>query len=155
METLFIYCSDDDAVNALCNESALRKRDTHAVELMCSRGKTLLSRYLGFTVKRRTYKGACDIDINDYDRVILACDECFGEIPEEIKTFILGNDLRYKDIDCIVFGDGRYVGKAKDALRVSVSLSGGTVRNAVSISAKELKREEEDVLFSIRHRLAV
>ncbi len=155
METLFIYCSDDDAVNALCKESAMRKRDTRAVELMSTRGKTLLSRYLGVTVKRRSYIGAYDIDFNEYDRVIFACDECFGEIPVEIKEFILSNDLRYKDIDCIVFGDGKYAGKAKDALRVSVSLSGGTVRNAVSVSVKELKREEEDVLFSIRHRLAV
>lgn len=155
LETLFVYCSDDDAVNALCNESALKKRDTRAVELMSSRGKTVLSRYLGVTVKRRSYIKTHGIDMNEYNRVIFACDECFGEIPAEIKDFILKTDLRYKDIDCIVFGDGRNARKAKDALKVSVSLSGGTIRNAVSVSVKEIKREEEDVLFSLRHRLAV
>jgi hypothetical protein len=40
-------------------------------------------------------------------------------------------------------------------LRNRISLSGGTVRNIISISVKELKREEEDVLFSVRHRMAV
>ena len=78
-----------------------------------------------------------------------------GEIPPEVCAFIAKNELRYKTIDCIVFGDGRNVNKAKDMLRNRVSLSGGTVRNIISISIKELKREEEDVLFSVRHRMAV
>jgi hypothetical protein len=78
-----------------------------------------------------------------------------GEIPPEISAFITKNNLRYKTIDCIVFGDGRSAERAKDSLRVRVSLSGGTVRNVVSISRRELKYEEEDVLFSVRHRLAV
>lgn len=156
MKTLFVYCSDDDTINALCNESALRKIDTIALELSSTTGKSSFSRYFGINRTRRfSSMGGYDVDVESFDKIIFACDEYMGEIPPEISAFISKHELRYKEIDCIVFGDGKNARKAKDNLRVRVSLSGGTVRNTVSVSAKELKREEEDVLFSVRHRLAV
>lgn len=156
MKTLFVYCSDDDAINALCNESALKKCDTKALSLSCGSNKSLLSRCFGANRSRKSFcYSGYDIDVSDYEKIIFACDECFGEIPAEISAFIAKNDLRYKDIDCIVFGDGRGVGRAIDSLKVRISLSGGTARSAVGISAREIKREDEDILFSVRHRLAV
>ena len=95
------------------------------------------------------------MDFNDFDRIIIACDEFAGEVSPEITDFIKSNNFRYKNVDCIVFGDGRGARRAKDILKVKISLSGGTVRNCVSVSSKELKKEEEDILFSVRHRLAV
>ena len=156
MKTLFVYCSDDDAINALCNESALRKRDTKAFCLSCGSSKLHLNRYFSAA---RAHKSFCysgyDIDIAQYDKIILACDEYLGEIPAEIVAFIEKNDLRYKHIECIVFGDGRGVKRALDSLKVHISLAGGTARSAVSVSAREIKREDEDILFSVRHRLVV
>lgn len=156
MKILFVYCSDDDTINALCNESALKKHDTVALELSNATKKSSFSRYFGINRARRfSSSGGYDVEVDTFDKIIFACDEYMGEIPPEICAFICKHELRYKDIDCIVFGDGKNARKAKDNLRVRISLSGGTVRNTVSVSAKELKREEEDVLFSVRHRLAV
>ncbi len=156
MKTLFVYCSDDDTINALCNESALRKRDTKAVSLSCNVSKKHLSRYFEIARSRKNYRySGYDIDIDEYDKIIFACDEVLGEIPSEISAFIEKNDLRCKNIDCIVFGDGRGVNRALDSLRVRISLSGGTARSAVGVSAREIKREDEDILFSVRHRLVV
>lgn len=156
MKTLFVYCSGDDAVSSLCRESVEKNRDTESLELAPELKRSAFSRYFGIN-RVRKYSSLTDygVDIDDYDKIIFACDEYMGEIPPEMCAFITKNDLRYKTIDCIVFGDGKNVQKAKNMLRVRVSLSGGTVRNIVSISMRELKREEEDVLFSIRHRMAV
>ena len=156
MKTLFVYCSDDDTINSLCSESAMKKRDTVAFELSNSTKKSSFSRYFGVNRARKFSSiGGYDIDINEFDKIIFACDEYMGEIPPEMSAFITKHELRYKEIDCIVFGDGKTARRAKDGLRVRISLSGGTVRNIVNISVKELKRDAEDVLFSVRHRLAV
>lgn len=155
MKTLFVYCSDDDTINALCNESALRKRDTKA--LFLGRGsKNYFSRYLDIARNRKAFcYSGYDVDITEYDKIVFACDEVLGGIPSEISAFIEKNDLRYKHVDCIVFGDGRGLTKALDSIRVCISLSGGTARSVVGVSAKEIKREDEDILFSVRHRLVV
>ena len=155
MKTLFVFCSDDDTINALCNESALRNRSTKSLSL--GRGtKNHFSRYLDFARNRKAFcYSGYDVDITEYDKIIFACDEVLGEIPSEISAFIEKNDLRYKNIDCIVFGDGRGLTRALDSLRVHISLSGGTARSVVGVSAKEIKREDEDILFSVRHRLVV
>ena len=156
MKTLFVYCSDDETVNSLCRESAFKRRDAYAVQLTSFSSKSLVSRYLNAL---RNKKGMSTKDygvsIEDFDRIIIACDELVGEISPEVSMFIQSNDFRYKLVDCIVFGEGRCVKKAKDSLRMKLSLSGGTVRNCVNVSSKELKREDEDLLFSVRHRMAV
>lgn len=156
METLFVYCSSDDIINALCKESARKKRSTRALELTGDFDKSPLSRYFGVNRAKRSGGAFCpDVDVSQYDKIIIACDEYMGEVPPELCAFITGNNLRYKVIDCIIFGDGRLSKKATDSLKVRVSLSGGTVRNAINVSAKEIKRDSEDVLFSVRHRMAV
>ncbi len=155
LKTLFIYCSDDETVNSLCNESAFKTDKTKALPLSRGSGSSF-KRYFGVNrVRKYTYGGDYGVDLNDYEKIIIACDEYLGEIPPELSAFISKNDLRYKNIDCIVFGNGRTAKKATDTLKVRVSLSGGTVRNCINISPQEIKREEEDVLFSVRHRLAV
>ncbi len=156
MKTLFIYCSDDEAVNSLCNESAFKKEKTKALPLYRDNSESTFKRYFGVNRARRyTCSGDYGVDINEFDKIIIACDEYLGSIPPEVTAFISKNDMRYKHIDCIVFGIGRNAKKATDTLKNRVSLSGGTVRSCVSISPREIKREEEDVLFSVRHRLAV
>ncbi len=156
MTTLFVYCSNDDTVNSLCYESVGKKRDTKALELSSESTKSAFSRYFGINrIRRYSSIREYGVDIDAFDKIIFACDEYMGEIPPEMSAFICKNRLRYKIIDCIVFGDGRNARKATDELKNEISLSGGTVRNCISISVKELKREAEDVLFSIRHRMAV
>ena len=156
LKTLFVYCSEDDTINSLCRESAFKKSEAESLQLSSCSGKTLFSRYLD-AVRSRSSVITKDyaVDFNDYDRIIIACDEFAGEVSPEMSVFIKSNDFRYKNVDCIVFGDGRGALRAKDGLKVRISLSGGTVRNCVSVSTKKLKKEEEDLLFSIRHRLAI
>lgn len=155
MKTLFVYCSDDAAINSLCRESAFKKKDAKSLQLTSFSRKSLLSRCLGATKSDAPSHKDCTVDINDFERVIIACDEFAGIILPEVVDFIKDNNFRYKNVDCIVFGEGRSVKKAKDYLKVCISLSGGTVRNCVSVSAREIKRQDEDLLFSVRHRLAV
>ena len=155
MNTLFVYCSADDILNALCKESVRNKANTYAIELDGDFDKSPISRYFGINRAKRSGGAHRNVDISEYDKLIFVCDEYMGEVPPEMCAFINDNNLRYKIIDCIVLGDGRGCRRAIDSLRVRVSLSGGTVRNAIGISAKELKRESEDILFSVRHRMAV
>lgn len=155
MKTLFVYCSADDILNALCKESVRNKANTYAIELDGDFDKSPISRYFGINRAKRSGGVHRNVDISEYDKLIFVCDEYMGEVPPEMCAFINDNNLRYKIIDCIVLGDGRGCRRAIDSLRVRVSLSGGTVRNAIGISAKELKRESEDILFSVRHRMAV
>ena len=155
LKTLFVYCSDDAAINALCRESAFKKSDAKSIQLTTFSRKSLLSRCLGAVKGDAPHHKDCTMDINDFERVIIACDEFAGIISPEVVDFIKGNNFRYKNVDCIVFGEGRGAKKAKDSLKVCISLSGGTVRNCVSVSAKEIKQQEEDLLFSVRHRIAV
>lgn len=156
MKTLFVYCTEDELINSLCNESALKKNETKSLSLCGVKEKSTFSRYFGVNrVRRFSCAGDYGIDLNDFDKVIFACDEYLGEIPPELSAFISKNDLRYKDIDCIVFGNGRNAKRATDAIKIRVSLSGGTVRNSINVSVRELKNQAEDILFSVRHRLAV
>ncbi len=156
MKTLFVYCSEDEAVNSLCNESALKLKNTKALPLYRGAQESSFKRYFGVNrVRKYTCSGDYGIDLNEFDKIIIACDEYLGVIPPEITAFVSKNDMRYKLIDCILFSNGRNLKKATDSLKNRVSLSGGTIRNCVSISPKEIKRAEEDVLFSVRHRLAV
>lgn len=155
MKTLFVYYSDDAAINSLCRESAFKKRETKSLQLTTFSRKSPLSKYLGAVKSDVPSHKDCAVDINDFERIIIACDEFAGTISPEVVNFIKYNDFRYKNVDCIVFGEGRSAKKAKDSLKVCLSLSGGTVRNCVSVSAREIKRQEEDLLFSVRHRLVV
>ena len=72
-----------------------------------------------------------------------------------MKVFIRQNDLRFKNIVCLVFGEGRSQKKATDALRTEISLAGGTASCVISVSTRAFKREAEDLLFYVRHRLHV
>ncbi len=156
MKTLFVYSSDDAALNSLCRESAFRRRDAKALQLSSFSEKSFLSRCFGaISGKRKPTSKDYGVDFSEFERIIIACDEFAGEISPEISDFIKGNDFRYKNVDCIVFGGGRSAKRAKDSLKVKISLSGGTVRNCVNISSSELKKEEEDLLFSVRHRLVI
>ena len=156
MKTLFVKCSDDELINSLCNESALKTGEAKSLCLCGEKERSSFSRYFGINrVRRYSSVGSYGVDVSSFEKVIIACDEYMGEIPPEVSAFITKSDMRYKAIDCIVFADGRNARKAKDSLKVRVSLSGGTVRNCVSISKAEAKKEAEDILFSVRHRLAV
>jgi hypothetical protein len=97
----------------------------------------------------------CSVQAASFDRIIIACDEFLGEIPPAVTSFISNNNFRYKIVDCIVFGEGRSINRAKDSLKMKVALSGGTVRNCVCLSSRKIKAEGEDLFFSVRHRIAV
>lgn len=155
MKTLFVYCSDDEDISALCKESAFKKKSAKAVQLASCSSKLFLLHSLANKNKAEQPAFNCDVQVENYERIIIACDEFIGEIPPAVATFVNNNDFRYKNVDCIVFGEGRGVNKAKDSLKMKVALSGGTVRNCICLSSRKIKREGEDLLFSVRHRIAI
>ncbi len=156
METLFVYCSADESLNSLCRESAFKRRDARMLELRGDSQRSFLKKLVDFfCIKQDSSACAIEGGVSHFDRIIIACDEFAGELPSEIRAFIKNNDFRYKTVDCMIFGTGKRAMRAKDNLKVIVSLSGGTVRSALSVSPRELKREDEDILFSLRHRIAV
>ncbi len=153
MKTLFVYCSSDSVINSLCRESAFRRAGDNSLQLAACR-KSFLKSFLGSRGKENIHS-TYDISMESFDRIIIACDEFAGVLPVCVTNFIEDFDFRYKTIDCIIFGEGRFASKAKDALKVKFSLSGGTVHSCVNVSSSRLKREAEDVLFSVRHSIAV
>ncbi len=153
MKTLLVHFSNDEDVKELCSRSESSQIDV--LELRDLSRKSILKNYFGSykngTIRLKSY----DINLNDYDAVILATDENFGNIAPAMKTFIAENDLRFKDVICLVFGEGRGTKKAGDALRTAVSLSGGTASLVVSISKRAFKKKDEDLLFYMRHKLYI
>lgn len=154
MNTLFVYSFDNEAINSLCRVGSYSQNKTEALQLSSYSDKSVFSRFL-WQNRRRSRFSDYNVDFKSFDRIIIACDEFAGEISPEIADFISNNDFRYKCVDCVVFGVGRLVKRAEDSIKIRISLSGGTVRNCICVSTKELKKENEDLLFSLRHRLAV
>ncbi len=153
MKTLLVHYSDDDTIKKLCKKSAARDIDT--LELHEISGSSQIKRRFDALRGAYTRVGSYDVDVNSYDTVILASDECFGGIYPAMNTFIHNNDLRFKDVICLVFGEGRLAKRAGDALRMQVSLSGGTPRCVVTIPVRNFKQYDEDVLYYVRHKLYV
>lgn len=155
MKTLFVYCAGDEDIISLCRESAFKKKSAKAVQLVgCSSKLFLLHCFSNKNKVEQPFLN-CHVQVAEFERIIIACDELVGEIPPAVTAFIGKNDFRYKTVDCIVFGQGRSVNRAKDSLKMKVALSGGTVRNSICLSSRKIKAEGEDLLFSVRHRIAV
>ncbi len=155
LKTLFVYCAGDEDINSLCRESAFKKKSAKAVQLASCSSKLFLLHCLGNKNKGEASFFNCGVQVENFERIIIACDEFLGEIPPAVISFIGNNDFRYKTVDCIVFGEGRSINRAKDSIKMKVALSGGTVRNCVCLSSRKIKAEGEDLLFSVRHRIAV
>lgn len=153
MKTLLVHFSNDREVKTLCRKS--ESYDIDVLELRDLSRKSFFSDRFGTKSTSSIRLKGYDVDLNNYDTVILATDESFGNIAPAMKVFIRQNDLRFKNIVCLVFGEGRSQKKAADALRTEVSLAGGTASCVISVSARALKREAEDVLFYVRHKLHV
>lgn len=153
LKTLLVHFSYDNEVKDLCSRS--ESQDIDVLELRDLSRKSFLKNRFGTkktsTIRLRGY----DVDLNEYDNVILATDETFGNIAPAMKVFIRQNELRFKNVICLVFGEGRSTKRAADALRTEVSLSGGTASCVISVSTRAFKREAEDLLFYVRHRLHV
>lgn len=154
LRTLLVHYSDDELISELCAKSS--SDHTDVLELHELSGQTPFGRRLsalrgGYT-RLRNYE---DVHLDAYDTVVLATNEWFGGVYPAMNTFIRENDLRFKDVVCLVFGEGRGAKKAGDALRNRVSLSGGTPRCVVTVPVKGLKQDEEDLLFYLRHRIRV
>ncbi len=153
MKTLLVHFSYDNEVKELCSRS--ESKDIDVLELRDLSRKTFFGNLLGTKKPSAIRLKGYDIDLNEYDNVIVATDETFGNIAPAMKVFIRQNDLRYKNIICLVFGEGRSTKRAADALRTEISLSGGTANCVVSVSTRAFKKEAEDLLFYVRHRIHV
>ena len=153
MKTLLVHFSNDNEVKDLCSRS--KSHDIDVLELRDLSRKSFFKTHFRTKSTTSIRVRGYDIDLNDYDTVILATDETYGNIAPAMRVFISQNELRFKNVICLVFGEGRGVKKAGDALRTEVSLSGGTASCVISVSTKAFKREAEDLLFYVRHRLHV
>ncbi len=153
LKTLLVHFSNDMEVKELCSRS--ESQDIDVLELRDLSRKNFFSSYFCTKKPSAIRLRGYDIDFEDYETIILATDESFGNIAPAMKVFIRQNDLRFKNIVCLVFGEGRSQKKATDALRTEISLAGGTASCVISVSTRAFKREAEDLLFYVRHRLHV
>ncbi len=155
MKKLLVHCSYDDDIGYLCRRSGRNDIDTDVLELREFSASSKIGCKINSLKNKRAKLGLRNISLDEYDMVIFACEEWMGVAPPVLNSFIENSDLRFKNVVCIVFGNGSFAKKAADGLRVKVALSGGTVKNAITVSAKALKTCDEDVLFYVRHKLAV
>ncbi len=154
LRNLLVHCSEDDEINILCRQSAFRKRDTDTFELHSSTSASLKDKVFALFGKSRLPINY-NMDLSGYHTLILACDEWAGGVLPLMSSFIAANDLRYKNVVCIVFGSGPLARRTAENLRIRVSLSGGTVANVICVPVGVFKNDDEDLLFHIRHKLAV
>lgn len=155
MKKLLVHCSYDEEISLLCRKSGRDEGETDVLELREFSSSTRMGSRINALKGKSGRSFRRSIELNEYETVIIACQEWMGAVPAVISSFIEGSDLRYKNVVCIVFGNGTFAKKAADYLRVRVSLSGGTVSNAITVPVKTLKTCDEDVLFHVRHKLAV
>lgn len=155
MKKLLVHCSYDEDVSYLCRCSGADDCDVDVLELYDSSSSSRMGTRLGALRGRDAKIRLRNADLSEYDTVILASDEWMGGVCPAMSAFIKQNELRFKNVVCIVFGNGVFATKAADSLRVMVSLSGGTVRNAITVSKKGFKNCDEDLLFYVRHKLVV
>lgn len=154
LKTLLVHCSGDENVAELCRKSAAR--DIDVLELReLSNSSSLVKKISNFCGRAAGVPGSYDNRVEDYDKIIIACDGCLGGVYPVVNAFIEKHDLRAKDVSCVVFGEGLIAKRASDALRVCVSLSGGTIRRVVSVPRRSFVRDEEALLYYVRHEMVV
>ena len=153
LKTLFIYYTNDDTVGELCRKSASVKTDV--CELRDLSGGSFAGRILNAVRGVCTDISGVAADAGDYESIVFAFDGRFGVTPSALNTFIRDNDLRYKKIYSLIFGEGRAAKHASDSFKSRVSLSGGTVSSTVHVPVRQFKDDEEDALYFVRHSLTV
>ena len=153
MKTLLIYYSEDEYVSALCRKSA--SKDISVCELRELSGLSFIKRFFNSLKGVRAPVSSCSYDLNGFESVILASDGRFGGLSPEMKSFIKDIKLQNKKVYCVIFGDGKTAKRAEDDFRTGVSLSGATVQKVVTVSSRAFKRDEEDVLYYMRHKVKI
>ena len=152
LKTLLVHFSYDNEVKDLCSRS--ESQDIDVLELRDLSRKSIF--YSRFTAKKPSdIRLRCyDIDFNDYDNVILATDETFGNIAPAMKVFIRQNELRFKNVICLVFGEGRRRYAVCDAV-YPFGASRACDRSLHTRRWREEDRAGIDCVSSVRRRDAV
>lgn len=153
MRTLLLYAAEDENIRELCRKSGAGS--ITAVEIRDLGGASTVKKWVDGIKGKDTGISGVGVDLNGFDSVILAADSRFGMLSPAMQTFIRHNDFRMKQVSCIVFGEGKLVFRAEDSFRTCLSLSGGTPRNVISVPTRQFKRDEEDMLYYVRHRISV
>ena len=99
MKTLLVHFSNDGEVKELCSRSA--SQDIDVLELRDLSRKSFIQNRFGTKKTSSIRLKGYDVDLNDYETVVLATDESFGNIAPAMKVFIRQNDLRFKNIICL------------------------------------------------------
>lgn len=153
MKTLLIYYSEDELVCSLCRKSA--SRELSVCELRGLSGLSYIKRLINSLKGEKTPVSSCGYDLNSFESVILASDSGIAGLSPEMKTFIKSVKLKNLKVYCVVFGDLKRSKRAVDDFRTAVSLSGTTVQKAVTIPVKAFKKDDEDIMYFIRHQVRV
>lgn len=153
MKTLLIYYSDDELVCSLCRKSA--SRELSVCELHELSGLSYFKRFLNSIKGAKVPVSSCGYDLNEFDCVILAADGRIAGLSPEMRSFLKGVTLKNKRVYCVIFGDVKRSRRAEDDFRTAVSLSGATVQRAVTVPVKAFKRDDEDMMYFIRHKVRV
>lgn len=148
MKTLLVYYSNQESIRSLCEDSAregevdvleLRERYDRSVLSAATVGAYLAARGLGSRID------SFEIDLDAYDTIILTAPVWSGSPAPAVNAFLHRANLRGREVAGLLLYEGRRAGKATETLRERVRLAGGSCRDVVCVSAKELREKNCDM----------
>ena len=96
-----------------------------------------------------------DININlaEYDSLIISTPVRLMNPHSIINEFLHRTRLSGLEVSALLVHSGNIIGGAADILRKRIVLAGGSCRGVVSITTKELREREYDVLSLAGYKL--
>lgn len=160
MKSLLLYYSNSQGIRDLCEASA-RDGKVDVIEL-----RERYDRGVFWTSTVGLYKALSgtgsriddiDVDLNDYDSIILATPVWGFNPAPAINEFLHRTNLSGREVSGLLIHPGKSAGMAGDVLRKRIRLAGGVCRGIVSIPMKELKERNCDVcsLASLKTQTAI
>ncbi|MCL2507878.1 MAG: flavodoxin domain-containing protein [Oscillospiraceae bacterium] len=153
MKTLMVYYSNIPVVTELC-ESAQRRGSVDVVRIcdkyeksgLLNAAATVCKAYQGKAVRVESL----NVDFSAYDCVIVAVPMLAGQVHPAVNGFLHKTSLRGMEVYGLTLNSGKQSAKANDVLRKRIRLAGGHCRSVVSVSVKDLKNAERDILAETR-----
>ncbi|NLB36578.1 MAG: hypothetical protein GX824_04660 [Clostridiales bacterium] len=155
MKTLLVYYSNNKDVQGLCESCA--NGDVDVLRLNERYHRSHLWDLTVGTYRAVSGRGSRmkDININlaEYDSLIISTPVRLMNPHSIINEFLHRTSLSGLEVSALLVHSGNIVGGAADILRKRIVLAGGSCRGVVSITTKELREREYDVLSLAGYKL--